>query len=93
MIMNGTILIPAFNPGFQHFFQLDDDSYYCLLLFRLIYVNTVLVMNRNHPFANSCDRLILLVHEVEGKSDDIAPQLPSEPLDIRDIPDHMKNII
>ena len=50
-------------------------------------------MRSRSPFANSCDRLIILVHEVEGQSDDIAPQLPSEPLDIRDIPDHMKNLI
>ena len=70
-----------------------EYGYDYLLIFRLIYINTILVVDRQHLLGYNCDNIAVLIIYLEVKTQYIALELPAKTDYIGDILDDMEQFV
>ncbi len=70
-----------------------EYGYDYLLIFRLIYINTILVVDRQHLLGYNCDNIAILIIYFEVKPQNIALELPAKTDYIGDILDDMEQLV
>ncbi len=71
----------------------DQDRDDGLFILRYVDINAVFIVDRKHFLPYHCNDAAASVIELEVQAEDIAAQLPSEPLDVRYVLEQMEQFV
>lgn len=80
-------------PVAYHVLEGDEYGDGLVLVLRLVDVDAVFVVNREHLLPDDGYDGTVPVVQLEVQPQDVAPELPAEPLDVRDVADEMEHLV